>query len=111
MDFIAEYAESKKLPIHIAVTYKFFSLFKVDTDAKTLAWTTHTTPINPDVALAAKLFLKDRRAVFKQGAVNKSECSRSMWFWYQKILDVGAFTHEVRLEILRWMEICELIIS
>jgi hypothetical protein len=110
MDFLAEYEEMKDVPRHIAITYKFFSIFKVkDLGIHWGPSHMHTTTVT--IADAFKAFLKAQKTDLKEGALTKSECSRRMWFFYQKILEHGLFSLEVRQEILKWMEVCELVIS
>lgn len=108
MDLLAEYDEFAKLPAHTAVTYKFFSLFRV-ADGN-LQWRGVPTPISPEAADALKAFLRAQRSALK-GGVTASDCSRRMWFWYQKLLELGLFDQATLDAILRWMEICELVVA
>jgi hypothetical protein len=117
MDFLAEYDEFKKLPVHIAVTYKFLSNFTVDSSGS-LFYTQYRFDINEDfskeytkeAAEALKKFLKATRKELKEGSMNKFECSRRIWFFYQKLMDLHVFSTEVRREILSWMETCETVL-
>ena len=98
-----------ELPNHIAVTYKFFSMFKIDGDS--MYWSGHQTAIKPDTKDALKTFLKAQRSALREGTMSAGECSKRMWFWFQKLLELDLFScSEARSEIMRWMEICELIV-
>ena len=113
MDFVAEYDESRGLPIHIAITYKFFALFKVNTDANTMSWSKVYTmcAVPPEELRAFKEFLRSTRNLLKSEPFpTKEECSRRLWFFYQKLLEHAIFTTEIRSEILRWIEVCEYIV-
>ena len=110
MDLIEEYEDFKQIPVHIAVSYKFFSHFKVD-DENRIWFSGNSFKIEQEgVADAIKKFLKASRKEIKEGIVSKGECSRRIWFWYAKIIDFGLFTPEVRQDILRWMDICETVL-
>ena len=122
MDFLEELEDMKTIPHHLAITFKFFSLFKVslnkneDADAAgvlTWAQTAEETHLSRDVLVAMREFLKAQRQAVKNmtNPPKKGDCSRAMWFWFQKLLEHGAFDTDTRTLILRWMEICELIIS
>ena len=110
MDLLAEYKEMSALPNHIAVTYKFFSMFKIDGD--TMTWAGHETDISTDTNTkdALKAFLKAQRSALREGGLSASECSKRMWFWFQKLLELDLFEGDGRQEILKWMEVCELIV-
>lgn len=112
IDLLAEYEEVKKLPVPTAVTYKFFSGFKVEGDS--LVWSGFRTPLSEEVRKPVKAFLKEQRRATEEDGLKQGECSRRMWFWYQKILDLGLFSgaaYQARAEILRWVEVCEYILS
>lgn len=112
MDLLAEYEEVKKIPVITAVGYKFFSNFKVTDDC--LLWSGFSTYLQEDVREPVKAYLKEQRRQIRDGALSASEVSRRMWFWFQKILDLGLFTGNAsqgRDQILRWMEVCELILA
>lgn len=109
MDLIAEYEEMKTLPQHAAVAYKFFAPFRFENGD--LLWGAHRAGATEDVIPPVKAFLKATKAALREGQMPKAECSRRMWFWYAKIVDLGLFQHEARLEMLQWMEVCELVIS
>jgi hypothetical protein len=112
LDLLAEYEEVKKLPVPTAVAYKFFSNFKVVDDS--LVWSGFSTALSEDMRKPVKAFLKEQRRAIQEDGLKQGECSRRIWFWFQKILDLGLFTGnaaEARMQILRWMEVCELILS
>ncbi len=111
MDLLAEYEEVKQIPVPTVVGYKFFSNFKVADDC--LLWSGFSTHLEEDVREPVKAFLKEQRRQIRGGTLSGSEISRRMWFWFQKILDLGLFTgngDQGRDQILRWMEVCELIL-
>ena len=103
MDFLEEYTEFTQLPVHIGVTYKFFSLFKLQ--GTQLQWCSYSADLG-EAAGAAKAFLKKQRADLKEG-ISKSECSRRMWFWVQKLLELKVESPA----LLKWLEVCELVLS
>jgi hypothetical protein len=109
MDLLAEYDEMKTVPTHVAVVYKFFAPFRFENGD--LMWGAHRAGAAEEVIQPVKAFLKVTKALLREGTVAKSECSRRMWFWYAKLVDLGLFEHEARLEIMQWMEVCELVIS
>jgi hypothetical protein len=110
MDFLAEYQEVTKIPPHIAVTYKFFSIFKFE-DGELCYIHYKSGPMEPAALSALKAFLKAQRSDLRGDArLGKGECSRRMWFFYQKLLDLKLFDKPARMEIMRWMEICELVL-
>jgi hypothetical protein len=109
MDLLAEYEEMKQIPLHTGITYKFFSMFKVDGD--TLYWGVAPAPLEEEVRGPIKACLKAQRAALREGSLTKSECSRRLWFWGQKVLEMGLFRDEIRAEIIKWTEICELVLS
>lgn len=115
MDLIAEYEEMHSIPIHVAVTFKFFSLFKVSKaeDGSTfLHWgESAKTPLTPESYGPIKEFLKAQRSLLREGSVMRVDCAKRMWFWFQKILELSLFDLAVRAEILKWNEICELIVT
>ena len=111
MDLLAEYEEMKSLPVHIAVAYKFFGLFKFE--GSELVYVNHHGGEAEDDTLGAlKAFLKSQRADLRvrDSKMGKGECSRRMWFWYQKLLELKMFDVQARMEIMKWMEVCELVL-
>ena len=115
MDFIAEYHEMNKIPSKIAVTYSFFDLFKVQTKssddlAKGFYWCGQVDTKLPDDVLGAfKHYIKTMKSELKQ-CNTKSNCGKMLWFFYQKLLEHGAFNSEIRRDIMSYMDICEYII-
>jgi hypothetical protein len=113
MDLLAEYEEVKKIPVITAVGYKFFSNFKFSADGESLLWSGFSTYLEEDMREPIKAYLKEQRRQVRDGKLSAGEVSRRMWFWFQKILDLGLFTGNAahgRDQILRWMEVCELIL-
>ena len=111
MDLLAEYQEVKQIPVVVAVTYKFFHGFKVEGGA--LCWAGFNTPLSEEIREPVKRFLKEQRRAVREDSLSVGECSRRMWFWFQKVLDLELFveTPVARDQILRWMEVCELILA
>jgi len=116
MDFVAEYAEMCTIPSKIAVTYKFFELFKVylkdsEEGPKGLHWSyASDTNLSDETLVAFKALLKFQRSQLKKLDTPSVNCGKMLWFFYQKLLDVGAFNAEVRRDILAHMDLCEYII-
>ncbi len=113
MDLLAEYNEVRQIPVPTAVGYKFFSNFKLSDDGQLLVWSGFSTYLEEDMRGPVKEFLKEQRKQIRDGALSGSEVSRRMWFWFQKILDLRLFVGNAasaRDQILKWMEVCELII-
>ncbi len=114
MDLLAEYEEVKTIPVPSAVGYKFFSNFKLSADGECLVWSGFSTYLEEGVRQPVKAFLKEQRRQTAAANLSANEVSRRMWFWFQKILDLGLFTGNAahgRDQILRWMEVCELILT
>jgi hypothetical protein len=111
MDLLAEYEEFAKIPPHVAVTYKFFSLFRVSKEG-ILSWGKAQFPLEEEAAGAARAFLKATKAFLRDTpAIKHTQCASRMWFWYHTLLENNWFDLETRAEILRWMEVCELVVS
>lgn len=119
MDFLAEYDEMAAIESKIAVTYKFFHLFTVcmkDTDDNKRGFyfskCAVDTKLSDEVLLAFRDYLKVKKALLKKSATDPKlpNCGKMLWFFYQKILEVGAFTPEIRNEIRGYMDLCEYII-
>lgn len=108
MDLIAEYEEMRTVPAHIAVAYKFFAPFRVENGD--LMWGEYAAGADEEIIQPVKAFLKTMKAALREGKLSRAECSRRMWFWYAKIIDLGLFEHDARVEIIQWMEVCELVI-
>jgi hypothetical protein len=110
-DLLAEYTEFSQVPTVLAVPYKYFSLFRVEEGE--LVWAGHRATLAEDLVAPVKKFLKEQRAALRSGSLSKSECSRRMWFWVQKVLELELFLDapEARAQMLKWTEVCELVIS
>jgi len=116
MDFLAEYDEMQTIPQNTAVAYKFLSLFKVvlkesETEKRGLYWSSYSldSRLSDEVLLAFKLYLKAKKAEIRK-ADPKTTCGKILWFFYQKLLEVGAFSMETRRDILNYMELCAYIL-
>jgi hypothetical protein len=114
MDFIEEYNEMSAIPIKIAVTYKFFELFRVslkDSD-RGIHWSTCAvdTKQSDEVLEAFKAYIKTQRSQLKKCDVGNTNCGKMLWFFYQKLLEFNVFDADIRREILKFMEVCEYII-
>jgi hypothetical protein len=116
MDFLAEYDDMGAIPQNIAVSYKFLNLFKVvmndsETEKRGLHWSTYTidSHLSDEVLLAFKTYLKAKKSELRKENP-KTNCGKILWFFYQKLLDVGAFDIETRKDILGYMELCAYII-
>jgi hypothetical protein len=116
MDFLAEYDEMSSIPQNTAVAYKFLNLFKVvlnqtETEKRGLYWSTISLDPNlsDEVLVAMKAYLKAKKAELRK-ADPKSKPGNMLWFFYQKLLEVGAFDSYTRRDILAYMELCAYII-
>lgn len=129
MDLQAEYDDIlHSLGDSGAATYKFFDLFRIclgddprPTSSKGEDGSSrepHTRGLHygkqaTDASLsdaelrALKSFLKAQRSWLRkeQAAVNKAECRRRMWFWTQKLIELGAFDRPTRRDITYWMDV------
>jgi hypothetical protein len=117
MDFLEEYDEMYTIPSKIAVTYKFLQLFTVALeDTATVKRGLHFSTIAVDsnlsdeILLAFNAYLKAKKKQLKKFDQDTINCGKILWFFYQKLLEVGAFTAEVRTEIRGYMDLCEYII-
>ena len=116
MDFLAEYDEKETIPQKTAVAYKFLSLFKViladsDKEKRGLYWSSMSLDPNlsDEVLYAIKAYLKVKKNELRK-ADPKSKPGKMLWFFYQKLLEVGAFDSYTRRDILAYMELCAYII-
>ena len=107
MNLLEEYTEMLQIPLHIAVCYKFFSLFKVEKGE--LIWGPFSTPLKEDTYGAVKAFLKEQRSLLRDGTLTKRSCSLRTWFWLQKIIELGLFKEGGLPEILKWAELSDTI--
>jgi hypothetical protein len=112
MDFLAEYDEMATIPPKSAVSYKFLSLFRVVTtgDEKGLYWSTdaHDTKLSDEALNAAKAYLKAKKAELRKGVVK--DYAKVLWFFYQKLLEIGAFDRTIRAEIRSYLDLCQYIL-
>jgi hypothetical protein len=116
MDFLEEYYEMKAIPQNTAVAYKFLSLFMVvmkdsEEEKRGIYWSSYSLDykLSDEVLLAFKNYLKAKKSELRKGDP-KTACGKIIWFFYQKLLDVGAFSFETRRDILAYMELCAYII-
>lgn len=116
MDFLEEYDEMNTIPANTAVSYKFLNLFKVvltssETEKRGLHWSSISvdTKLSDEILVAIKTFLKVKKSELRK-ADPKTKCGTILWFFYQKLLEIGAFDMETRRDILQYMELCSYII-
>ena len=111
---MAEYDEMRMIEPKIAVAYKFLSLFKVvmtdGEDQKGLHWSSYAvdTHLSDEVLLAFRAYLKAKRSELKREAT--VHYGKILWFFYQKLLEVGAFDLAIRAEIRSYLDLCEYIV-
>jgi hypothetical protein len=110
MDFLAEFSELKTLPNHIAATYTFFKSFSVDKETLSLCWNSVKTPVEEETFQEFRAFLKSTKRQLQEKQLKPSDCCRAMFFFYSKLLQHECFEQSTRQEILKWMEVCELIV-
>ena len=110
MDFLAEFSELKVLPNHIAATYTFFRSFSVDRETMSLCWNTTTTIVEEEPLQEFRAFLKMVKRQLQEKQLKPTDCCRAMFFFYSKLLQHECFEQPTRQEILKWMEVCELIV-
>lgn len=108
MDFVEEFNEVKTVSPWTVATYSFFKPFKVNVEKRTLQWHGYTTDIAEEYAEASKKYLSFIKKEVKDG-MKAGGCSRAMFFWFGKLQEMHVFSSEIRTEILKWMEVCELI--
>ena len=115
MDFLAEYDEMLTIPSKSAVAYKFMSLFRVvmkegGAEPKGLYWSTDCvdTKLSDEVLGAIRAYLKVKRQDVLKGG--EKEYAKILWFFYQKLLEVGAFDITIRGEIRAYLDLCQYII-
>ena len=99
-------------------TYKFFDLFKINLGngedekgnklVKGLHWGKDTSDeeLTDDQLKELKNYLKQQKSWIRkeQRNIKASECRRRMWFFLQKLMEIGAFTRGERREIILWMD-------
>lgn len=98
--------------------YKFFDLFKVNLGhgegengeklVKGLHWSKDASDetLSDEHLRELKSYLKQQKSWLRnqQRAVKHTECRRRMWFFLQKLLEIGAFTRGERREMILWMD-------
>jgi hypothetical protein len=98
--------------------YKFFDLFKVNLgegvdekgvkQMKGLHWSKDCSEdtLTDEQLREFKTYLKQVKSWIRkeQKACKASECRRKMWFFLQKLLELGAFTRGERREMILWMD-------
>ncbi len=122
MEFQAEYKDFfEGLGDVGTYTYKFFDLFKVNLGngvddsstkgnklVKGLHWSKDCSDeeLTDDQLKELKTYLKQVKSWIRkeQRSVKASDCRRKMWFFMQKLLEMGAFTRGERREIILWMD-------
>jgi hypothetical protein len=119
MDLQAEYKDFfEGLGTVGTYTYKFFDLFKVnlgdgvDNDGnklvKGLHWSKDCSEEElPDEQLKElKAYLKQVKSWIRkeQQTIKANDCRKKMWFFMQKLLELGAFTRGERREMILWMD-------
>lgn len=116
MDFLAEYDEMVTIPQNTIVAYKFLSLFKVvlkdtETEKRGLHWSLIAVDnkLDDQTLIAFKNYLKAKRSELRK-LDPSSKPGKMLWFFYQKLLEVGAFDVETRKDIHNYMELCAYII-
>jgi hypothetical protein len=99
-------------------TYKFFDLFRVNLGngegehgeklVKGLHWSKDASEeeLTDEQLRELKSYLKQQKSWLRkeQKAVKHTECRRRMWFFLQKLLELGAFTRGERREMILWMD-------
>ncbi len=115
MDFLGEYDELAVLKNHTLVTWKFFELFRLEEcdSEKSMYYVGHKSRyLSDDVYNAFKAFLKAQRSALRKESLSVAECSKRLWFFYSKLLEHDVFFDpNVRREILKWMEVGQLVMT
>lgn len=118
MDFQVEYNEFLNgLGDHGAAFYKFFELFKInlgDSPEEGMSRGLHygkqasDSSISDENLKALKAYLKAQKSWLRKQEKNadKTECRRRIWFWVQKLIELGAFDRPTRRDITYWMDVC-----
>ena len=113
-----EYAETfAKFADHGSATLKFFELFEVKEGMAAdgawklgLFWGKHFSPAftrTEEEIRAVKQYLRAQRSWLKKekSAAPAVECRRRMWFFVQKLRELGAFEPRAMRDICYWMDI------
>lgn len=119
MDFQAEYNDFfEGLGSVGTYTYKFFDLFKLNLGngedekgnklVKGLHWSKDASEeeLTDEQLKELKTYLKQVKSWIRkeQKNIKPNECRRKMWFFLQKLLEMGAFTRGERREMILWMD-------
>lgn len=119
MDLQAEYTEFfDELGPVATYTYKFFDLFKINLGTgedekgnalvKGIHWSKDCSDdeLSDDHLKELKSYVKQVKSWIRREKkqAKASECRRKLWFFVQKLLEVGAFTRGERREIILWMD-------
>lgn len=116
MDFEAEYKDFfDGLGDHGTAFYKFFDLFRVNLgDSKEDGMTKgfHYAKQASDASLSdeqlriIKTYLKQQKSWIRKEQKNadRAECRRRLWFFCQKLIELGAFDRTTRRDINTWMD-------
>lgn len=116
MDLDAEYKDFfEGLGDHGTAFFKFFDLFRINLgDAKEEGMSrglhfgkqASDSSLSDEQLRALKSYQKAQRswARKEQKNANRAECRRRMWFWCQKLIEIGAFDRSTRREIVLWMD-------
>lgn len=100
---------------HGTAFYKFFDLFRIslgDAPEEGITRGLHYGKQSSDSSLsdeqlkALKTYMKAQKSWVRkqQKAADKAECRRRMWFWVQKLIELGAFDRATRRDITYWMD-------
>lgn len=114
MDFLAEYDEMHTILPKVAVSYKFLNLFRVvikdGSEKRGLYWTTDIidSKLSDEALIAIKTFLKAKKAALIKGV--EKDHAKILWFFYQKLLELGAFDITIRGEIRAYLDLCQYIL-
>ena len=113
MDMLEEFQELDSIPNKVVIAYKFLNLFKVNLegDKRGLHWSVgHVdTKLSDEQLLCFKNYLKVMKSQLKKEEPTLKH-SKIMWFFYEKLLELGAFDIQVRNEIRGFLDLCEYII-
>lgn len=116
MDFETEFKDFfDGLGDHGTAFYKFFDLFRVNLgDSKEDGMTKglHYAKQASDASLTdeqlriIKTYLKQQKSWIRKEQKNadRAECRRRLWFFCQKLIELGAFDRTTRRDINTWMD-------
>ena len=122
MDMNSEYDALSEVHPKVAVAFMFFDLFKVslkDAELKRgLHWSScaHDDKLSDEQLISIRAFLKARKAELRTNIANKTsndmvgKYGKMLWFFYHKLLELNAFSIEIRREIRSYLDICEYIL-